>query len=292
MTDEANGTTPSGERAASDEVTVIVPTPVDAAAELRVTVRAILLGERLDTAGLERSDMISSAPLAFSIGSHGFAALFRYGVVVLVGLSPVEEDDFLRMIRPRVSDAFPQIEDESATIAIQPESDDQVPPGGPIRVRNLAPERLLTIADAMAKSVALAHDEREVSAVFDVIDPLASTLASTGRTPGERRSILKLIGQALLVQHRMSGRVAVEDKPDVLWDRPDLERLYARLEDEYELRERAGTLNRKLQVVNETAQVLTDLIDARRSLRLEIAIAAMILLEIVLTVFQIARGAG
>jgi len=131
-----------------------------------------------------------------------------------------------------------------------------------------------------------------VSAVFDVIDPLASRLATSGRTPGERRAILRLIGQALLVQHRMSGRVAVEEKPDVLWDRPDLERLYARLEDEYELRERAGTLNRKLQVVNETAQVLTDLIDARRTLRLEIAIAAMILLEIVLTVFQIARGMG
>ena len=27
------------------------------------------------------------------------------------------------------------------------------------------------------------------------------------------------------------------EKPDVLWDRPDLERLYARLENEYELKE-------------------------------------------------------
>ena len=31
-----------------------------------------------------------------------------------------------------------------------------------------------------------------------------------------------------LVQHRVSSHVAVEEKPDVLWDRPDLERLYAR----------------------------------------------------------------
>ena len=271
--------------------TAIVATDETNAA-MRVTARAILLGQRLDTAGLERSDMISSAPLAFTVGSTGFAALFRYGVVVMVGLSPVEEDDFLRMIRPRVSLPLNRIEDETAVITIAPEMEDQVPPGGPVRVKSLSPQRLLTIADTLAKSVALSHDEKEVSAVFDVIDPLASTLATKGRTPGDRRSILKLIGQALLVQHRMSGRVAVEEKPDVLWDRPDLERLYARLEDEYELKERAGTLNRKLQVVNETAQVLTDLIDAQRSLRLEVAIAAMIMLEIVLTVFQIFRGVG
>ena len=55
--------------------------------------------------------------------------------------------------------------------------------------------------------------------------------------------------------------VAVEEKPDVLWDRPDLERLYARLEDEYELRERASALHRKLTVIGDTAQVLSDLID-------------------------------
>ena len=42
----------------------------------------------------------------------------------------------------------------------------------------------------------------------------------------------------------------------MLWDRPDLERLYARLEDEYELKERAGALKRKLDVIVETAHAL------------------------------------
>ena len=83
----------------------------------------------------------------------------------------------------------------------------------------------------------LARDESEVAGVFDVIEPFARHLASTGRTPGGRRAMLKHIGNALLVQHRVSGRVAVAEKPDVLWDRPDLERLYAQdSQDEYELR--------------------------------------------------------
>jgi uncharacterized Rmd1/YagE family protein len=256
----------------------------------RLTVRAMLMGDRIDTAGLERPDMIASAPFAFRVGDRGFAALFRYGVVVLAGLSPVEEDDFLRMLAPRIIGALPRLDQEVATMEATAEREDQVPPGGPIQVRDLAPERFLVVADALAKSVAMAHNEGQVSAVFDVIDPLARDLAREGRLPNDRKRILKIIGEALLVDHRMSGRVAVEDKPDVLWDRSDLERLYARLEDEYELSERARTLARKIGVVQETARALTDLIDAKRSTSLEITIVLLILVEVALVIFQITIG--
>ena len=102
--------------------------------------------------------------------------------------------------------------------------------------------------------------------------------------------MLRHIGNALLVQHRVSGRVAVEEKPDVLWDRPDLGRLYARLEDEYELKERADAINRKLAVVAETAKALTDLIDTQRSIRLEVVIVLLIVSEILLTLYQLWAG--
>jgi uncharacterized Rmd1/YagE family protein len=99
--------------------------------------------------------------------------------------------------------------------------------------------------------------------------------------------MLQVIGRALLVQHRLSGRVAVREKPDILWDRPDLERLYARLEDEYELIERAETVDRKLGFISTTASALVDLKDADRSLRLEITIVILIVLEVVLALVQL-----
>ena len=76
----------------------------------------------------------------------------------------------------------------------------------------------------------------------------------------------------------------------MLWDRPDLERLYARLEDEYELKERAAALHRKLDVLGDTAQVLTDIIDTERSLRLELIIVLLIVFEIVITFYQMFTG--
>lgn len=261
----------------------------------RQVARALLLGERIDTAGLERSDLVSANPLAFRAGGEraggpGFVAVFRFGAIVLVGLTPIEEDEVVRGLGPRVAGAFAAPEEEAATVEVDPEREPQVPPGGPIGLRALAPESLLVVADALAKSAALARDEREVAGVFEVIEPLARRLAERGRAPGGGRTILRLIGNALLVRHRVTGRVAVEEKPDVLWDRPDLERLYSRLEDEYELRERAGALNRKLAVIGETATALADLIDTQRSLRLEVVVVALIAFEVLVALYQIAKG--
>jgi uncharacterized Rmd1/YagE family protein len=205
-------------------------------------------------------------------------------------VSALEEDEVLRSLRARVIRPIELREDETATIEIAPDKDEQILPGGPILLRAITPEHMLVIADALAKSVVLARDEREVSAVIEIVEPFARQLAEEGRTPGGRRAILKHIGNALLVQHRVSGRVAVADKPDVIWDRPDLERLYARLQDEYELTERADALSRKLAVISETAEVLTDMIDTKRSLRLEFIIVMLIVFEIVITAYQILSG--
>ena len=258
----------------------------------RVTARSLVVGERIDTAGLERPDMISSLPLAFRVGPHGMVALFRFGAAVMVGLTPLEEEDTLAKLKARISGARPRGDDETAVFEIAPEDKGSIEGGGPIRIKDLSPPRFLVIADALAKTVALARDEREVNKVFDVIEPFAAQLAATGSTPFRRRAMLRLIGQALLVQHRVSGRVAVEEKPDVLWDRPDLERLYARLEDEYELSERAGVLKRKLDVIVETAHALTDIIDADRATRLEWAIILLIVAELIAAVVQIWLATG
>jgi len=211
---------------------------------------------------------------------------FRYGVVVLFGMTPQQEDEILRSIEGRVIGRLGRHEEELAQIEIASDKDEQITPAGTISLKVLLPEQVLIIADALATNLILAHDERNVSAVFDVIEPLARDLAEHGRTPGGRRTILKHIGNALLVQQRMSGLVAVTEKPDVLWERPDLERFYARLEDEYELRERADLLTRKLTVISDTGRALADIIDTERSLRLERIIIALILLEVIFTVYQ------
>ena len=252
----------------------------------QLTAHALLIGDRINTAGFE-GQVLSSSPLAVRVGANGLAVLFRYGVAVFIGLSAAEETEFLERLQARCYGKIAPPEEEWAKIQVAKEAEEPIPVGGPIVVREFSLERLLVVSDALAKSVVLGRDEREVANVFDTIEPFARELARLGKTSRNRTDLLKLMGNALLVQHRLSGRVAVGEKPDVLWDRPDLERLYARLEDEYELSERVETLNRKLAVIADTATTLADIIDTKRSLRLEIVVVFLIAFEIVITFYEI-----
>src|SRR6267154_2665433 len=111
------------------------PELISAEMGTRVAAHALHVGDRINTTGFE-GEALSAVPLAIRIGKDGAAVLFRYGVVVLIGLSP---------------------EEETATVELASETEDQIPAGGPILVRDMSPERLLVISDVMAKSVVLAH---------------------------------------------------------------------------------------------------------------------------------------
>ncbi len=261
-----------------------------AAGARKIIVRAIAIADRIETTRLERTDLVSDNPVAFEEGDGGFVVVFRFGVVVMFGLSPLEEERVLAALALRVERPRARRDEETSVILAQSDREDHIPAGGPIHVKTFSPERALVVADGLAKSVALASDEREVAEALDNLEPFSRHLAETGKVPRKRREMLRKIGGALLVRQRVVGRVAVEEKPDVLWDRPDLERLYARVEDEFEIKERAGALRSKLEVIGETATALTDLLDTERSLRLEMTIVALIVFEIVITFYQMYMG--
>jgi uncharacterized Rmd1/YagE family protein len=257
----------------------------------QMSAHALQIGDRINTAGFE-GEILSATPLAVRVGTNGVAVVFRYGVAVFLGLTADQEAEFVERLLPRTFGRITPREEEWAKIQIAREGGEPIPAGGPILVRDMSPERLMVVSDALAKSVVLGRDEREVANVFDVIEPFARELATTGQASRSRTDLLKLLGNSLLVQHHLSGRVAVSEKPDVLWDRPDLERLYARLEDEYELSERVDILNRKLEVISDTATTLADIIDAKRSLRLELIVIFLIAFEIVVTAYEIIARSG
>ena len=167
-------------------------------------------------------------------------------------------------------------------MVLAPDQDEGLTADGRLQIRVLTTAHVLVLADILAKSIALARYEREIADVFDTIEPAATTLAVSGRIPRARKALLRLVGSALLAQHRVSGRIAFAEKPDILWDHPELERFYSRLKDEYEIIERGTLLNGKVQVVASAAQTFTDMMDTDRSVRLEVLIVILILAELII----------
>lgn len=248
-------------------------------------VHAVLLGDRLTLDRASYPGALSTTPLCLPWGD-GFAVAFRYGALVFVGLTSKDEKSVIAELHPGPAQ---MLEEERLTIERRPDGEEGGIGTGVLQIKDLDGPRVLVLADILAKSVALARYEREIGGVFDTIEPAASQLAASGNLPRSRKELLGLIGSALLAQHRVSGRIAFAEKPDILWDHPELERLYARLEDEFEIIERGTLLGGKVTVLASVAETFTDLLDATRSARLELLIVLMILAELVIALASFIR---
>jgi uncharacterized Rmd1/YagE family protein len=250
-----------------------------------VSVRALFLGGRLDIKPLERTDNLATLPLVVNAGERGYAVLFRYGAVVLFGLNEVEEFSFLSYLAPLVFEPFAAPETESAVLKL-----DQVAgkvDNGVIWLREFAIDQFQIVADVLAKSVVLAHYEMGTAKVFDQIEPFAEGLQRTTRDERWGKELLRQLGRALSIQHKIVGRVEIIDKPELLWDAPDLERIYLRLENEYEIRERQVALERKLDLISRTAETALDLLQHNTGLRVEWYVVILIVVEIMLSLYEL-----
>lgn len=147
----------------------------------------------------------------------------------------------------------------------------------------------MLVATVLARSAVLDRDEAMVAAAFEVSAPVVEDLRTNGRVRLPIRAVMRLVGGVLAARHRVTGLVEVAERPDVLWDNPQLDRLYARLENEYELRERARGLDRKFAALGDFADTLVEVVQDKRAVRLEAAIIALFAFEIVLNLFGALR---
>jgi uncharacterized Rmd1/YagE family protein len=255
-----------------------------------VPVRALLLGERLDTRAFERDEPLGIAPLTVDIPGGGVAVLFRYGAVVLFGAATAALDDFIASLRPLVTAALPVSERDDARLLIRPEADQVLDLAGNIFLHEKTIERLQIVADVLAKGLVLSHYETRIADIFDGIEPLAVTLREKGRAGARGKELLRHIGDVLLMQQKMVGRVETGEKPELLWDHPELERLYVRLAEEYELRDRDRALDRKLDIISRTVETLLGLVQTRSSLRVEWYIVLLIVAELLLSTYPLLLG--
>lgn len=249
-------------------------------------VRGFLLGERLDVKSADQRLILATAPLTLRMGRQGFAVLFRYGVVVLFGLSAEEEALALADLSRLVADPLDAPGREQACLDVVADAMEHVDPDGTVVVSQLSPERIQIIADVLAKDLLLEHFEVRVAQVFDRVEPLARILSRGGRRGFRVRDLLAQLGDVLLTQHRMVGRAEVVEKPEALWNAPELEGLYGRLEREYELRERSRALDHKLDVIGNTAETLLDLVHTRRAEKIEWYIVGLIVIEVLLSLWD------
>ncbi|HEX5104563.1 MAG TPA: hypothetical protein VFV87_12170, partial [Pirellulaceae bacterium] len=121
-------------------------TPVLNPQPREIQARALLVGQRIDLRALGTTQRLGGGPLAVPVRGGGVAILFRYGAVVLFDVQMLEEDEFLRQLRPRVQQPATDYELEQVTVRIDPEAK-EVLEGAAVVLKDTSNERLEIVAD-------------------------------------------------------------------------------------------------------------------------------------------------
>ena len=248
-------------------------------------VRALFVAERIDLKAMEKTSRLASLPLVLSVRGSGCAVLFKFGVIVLFDVEPIDEASYIESLKPFMSEPFASHDREELTVKVDPNTEEGVQ-NDIISIKENNVEIVQTIAEVLSRSAVLDHYEAKVGKSFDAIEPLAISLRSKGTAGPTIRNMLEHIGDTLLSQHTMVARVEVSEKPEVLWDNPKLERLFIRLMGEYEIEERHRALERKLDLVARTTETVLDLLRTHQSHRLEWYIIGLIVFEILISFYD------
>lgn len=250
---------------------------------MNLSMTATCISEKILTKKLELGTRMSYLPSSFQLGENQWIVTFRFGVIVTIGLNEKEFQDILTEIEPYLETPIIHM---AETIELELGHSEASIDGEKIKLDELNKDNVLVMADIMAKSIMLERYEAAMTAVFIEIEPLARRLMKGYKQKIRSKELIHRIGATLLIQQMLVGRVEVNEKPETLWEHPELEKFYIKLEDEFEIAERNSALQKKLDLITLTAETQLELINKSHSLRVEWYIVILIVVEIFLTLYE------
>jgi uncharacterized Rmd1/YagE family protein len=229
--------------------------------------------------------------LIATLGAEQRVLAFDFGAVVFFNTPEEERTRIMQLVLARLPpEPHPPLIDDFLL---------EVAPGTPpsvgfdrIVVPELADPVVELCALLLAQSVAMDYYAEDVSTTIRRLSDAAERLSTLGRLRGRQRELLRFIGSCMVTRNQIVATLSLLDKPDITWEHELYDRLYRELRQNLEIDERFRALEFKLGMIQDNLELLVDLARHRRMLFLEVTIVVLILIEVAIAVWQIAKVSG
>lgn len=207
--------------------------------------------------------------------------LFSYGVIVCWG----SNSDFDEWLLQQIKD----YEREPLSVRTEDEFSFQIGDSprifrDEITVPDNDPMSRLAMSHGIAQSVKLAVFEQTIETVIEETRYLPLELATKGKIPLSRQQIRCMMGRLFIERCSVNLHTEILDIPEFFWDYPELEHLYRMMSKYLDLFPRVEVLNKRLDIVHELFDILTEELRHQHSSTLEWVIIFLILGELVVQI--------
>lgn len=211
--------------------------------------------------------------------------LFPFGAAVFQNADAAAREAALA----RLKSAFPKLKEVAGeeTLRVVEES------GAPLGVENgvftldrLTPRRASVVALILAQSAAMSYYETILEEMFARTNSWVERMQRSGSAPLRARPLHRFIAEAVGVRTEVLSVLHLLDKPDEIWEDPALEEIYGDFRAEFGLGDRYHALELKLRSVQESLELVLDVVRDRRMMLLELVIVALIAGEILMSLLK------
>lgn len=251
---------------------------------LKYSVDTVYVGESIDLKKVQESIRQYSYlnredPLVIKLLKDQYAVLTKFGGVTFWNVNHRLRVDFLKELQPYVStkkDRYSYDEDTKVLIGgnVEKVTFEKV------YSVNLNIEKIQIVSYVLSQSVALERYEDDIELLLAEVGTVVDNLRSKGRAMFSEKELLKQIGRVLSVKQTTVVHLALFDKPESIWESPDLETLYNRMNSEYDLRVRFEVLDKKIEYLSDISKMLMDFLAEKKNAFLELVIIILIVIEI------------
>ncbi len=153
-----------------------------------------------------------------------------------------------------------------------------------ILLKEALPLYLIIIALVVSQSVGLEKYEQDLDVYFGKSQELLDVTKSY--TFFKRSRLIEFARNLIFIQHGMVNDLFLLDKPNILWDNEEAEKLYNMLSSTLELKDRFEIIEHKLTHLKENITLALDLFNHKHSEVLEWIIILLIMFEIVMGLIE------
>jgi len=143
---------------------------------------------------------------------------------------------------------------------------------------------LAVISFVLAQSVALEKIEEKADACLETAMSITNSFERKGLFLHIKKIVKSLI-EIVRVRHDVLSNLMILEKPEMVWDDPQLDEIFEEMRDIFEIEERFEAVDKKLNDSFEMASFISDLLAIERENVLEILIIVLIAIEILLGIF-------
>lgn len=220
-------------------------------------------------------------PLVVRLLKDQYAVLTKFGAVTFWNVPFRLRTDFLKEIQPFVKTKRADYNYDEET--------DVLAGGDLIKITfdkvflpKLGVNEIKIISYVLSQSVALERYEDEIETSLSEIGTIVENLKTAGQALLTEKQLLKQIGNALSVKQTAVAHLSLFDKPEEVWESPELESLYNRMNAEYELQDRFDILDEKIKYLSDISQMLMNFLAEKRNAFLEKIIILLFVADLAL----------